>query len=45
MTELKGDEIAKVNSPNPINGLQGKVAGVQINMGNSAIFTTHHYSW
>lgn len=35
MTELKGDEIAKVNSPNPINGLQGKVAGVQINMGNS----------
>lgn len=35
MTELKGDDIAKVNSPNPINGLQGKVAGVQINMGNS----------
>lgn len=35
MTELKGDDIAKVNSPNPISGLQGKVAGVQINMGNS----------
>lgn len=35
MTELKGEDIAKVNSPNPINGLQGKVAGVQINMGNS----------
>ncbi len=35
MTELKGEDIAKVNSPNPINGLQGKVAGVQINMGNA----------
>ena len=35
MTELKGEDIAKVNSPNPVNGLQGKVAGVQINMGNS----------
>lgn len=35
MTELSGEDIAKVNSPNPINGLQGKVAGVQINMGNS----------
>lgn len=35
ITELKGEDIAKVNSPNPINGLQGKVAGVQINMGNS----------
>lgn len=35
MTEIKGDEIAKANVVNPINGLQGKVAGVQINMGNS----------
>lgn len=35
MTEIKGDEIAKVNVVNPINGIQGKVAGVQINMGNS----------
>lgn len=33
MTEISGSDIAKVNSPNPINGLQGKVAGVQINMG------------
>lgn len=33
MTEISGTEIAKVNSVNPINGLQGKVAGVQINMG------------
>lgn len=35
MTEIKGDEIARVNSVNPVTGLQGKVAGVQINMGNS----------
>jgi len=35
MTELSGEEIARVNSANPINGLQGKVAGVQINMGSS----------
>lgn len=35
MTEIKGDDIAKVNVVNPINGIQGKVAGVQINMGNS----------
>lgn len=35
MTEIKGDDIAKVNVVNPINGMQGKVAGVQINMGNS----------
>lgn len=35
MTEVKGDLIAKANVVNPINGIQGKVAGVQINMGNS----------
>ncbi|MDR0845144.1 MAG: carboxypeptidase-like regulatory domain-containing protein, partial [Tannerella sp.] len=35
MTELKGDDIIKSNVVNPINGLQGKVAGVQINMGAS----------
>lgn len=33
MTELKGDELLKSNVVNPINALQGKVAGVQINMG------------
>lgn len=33
MTELKGDELAKSNIVNPVNALQGKVAGVQINMG------------
>ncbi|MDR2915664.1 MAG: SusC/RagA family TonB-linked outer membrane protein [Tannerella sp.] len=35
MTELKGDEISRVAAANPITGLQGKVAGVQIDMGNS----------
>ena len=28
--QIKGDEIAKQASPNPISGLQGKIAGVQI---------------
>jgi iron complex outermembrane receptor protein len=35
MTEIKGDDIARVNVANPITGLQGKIAGVQIDMGNS----------
>lgn len=35
MTELKGEDIARLNTPNPITGLQGKVAGVQIDMGSS----------
>ncbi|GBU08335.1 SusC/RagA family TonB-linked outer membrane protein [Bacteroidales bacterium] len=35
ITELKGEDIARVNSASPLTGLQGKVAGVQINMGNS----------
>lgn len=30
VTELKGNEIAKTNSINPVSGLQGKVAGVDI---------------
>jgi iron complex outermembrane receptor protein len=33
ITELKGDELVKSNIVNPVNALQGKVAGVQINMG------------
>ena len=28
--QIKGDELAKQASPNPISGLQGKIAGVQI---------------
>lgn len=35
MTEISGDEIANSNTVSPINAMQGKVAGVQINMGNS----------
>lgn len=35
MTELKGDELVKSNIVNPVNALQGKVAGVQINMGTA----------
>lgn len=35
MTEISGDEIAAANTVSPITAMQGKVAGVQINMGNS----------
>jgi len=35
ITELKGDDLVKSNIVNPINALQGKVAGVQINMGTA----------
>ena len=35
MTEIKGEDIMKSNVVNPINGLQGKVAGVQIDMGSA----------
>ncbi len=35
MDEIKGSEIANTNVVNSINALQGKIAGVQINMGNS----------
>jgi iron complex outermembrane receptor protein len=34
MTQVSGEEIAKANVVNPIQGLQGKVAGVQIDMGS-----------
>lgn len=33
VTEVKGEELAKSNQVNPIAALQGKVAGVNINMG------------
>lgn len=33
MTEVSGSDIAKANVVNPVQGLQGKVAGVQIDMG------------
>ncbi|MEP7231402.1 MAG: SusC/RagA family TonB-linked outer membrane protein [Ginsengibacter sp.] len=38
VTELKGSEIAKTNEVNPINALQGKVAGVQIDQGAGGLF-------
>ena len=36
VTEVKGEELAKTNEINPINALQGKVAGVQIDMGGAS---------
>jgi iron complex outermembrane receptor protein len=38
VTELKGSEVAKTNEINPINALQGKVAGVQIDQGAGGLF-------
>lgn len=34
VTEIKGDEITRAVTPNVVNALQGKVAGVFINQGN-----------
>ncbi|HRN55234.1 MAG TPA: carboxypeptidase-like regulatory domain-containing protein, partial [Agriterribacter sp.] len=35
VTEVKGAELSKTNEVNPINALQGRVAGVQIDMGGA----------
>ncbi len=35
ITEVKGAELSKTNEINPINALQGRVAGVQIDMGGA----------
>ncbi|MBO9620419.1 MAG: SusC/RagA family TonB-linked outer membrane protein [Niabella sp.] len=35
VTEVKGEDLAKTNEVNPINALQGRVAGVQIDMGGA----------
>lgn len=35
VTEVKGSELSKTNEINPINALQGRVAGVQIDMGGA----------
>ncbi|WPP51464.1 SusC/RagA family TonB-linked outer membrane protein [Catalinimonas niigatensis] len=40
VTELKGGELAQTNEVNPINALQGKVAGVQIDQGGGGLFGT-----
>ncbi|MCH5597620.1 TonB-dependent receptor plug domain-containing protein [Niabella ginsengisoli] len=38
VTEVKGSDIAKTNEINPINALQGRVAGVQIDQGAGGLF-------
>lgn len=38
VTELKGEEVAKTNEVNPVNALQGRVAGVQIDQGAGGLF-------
>jgi iron complex outermembrane receptor protein len=38
VTEIKGSEVARTNEINPINALQGKVAGVQIDQGAGGLF-------
>lgn len=38
VTELKGADLAVTNEVNPINALQGKVAGVQIDQGAGGLF-------
>lgn len=35
VTEVKGSDLSKTNEVNPINALQGRVAGVQIDMGGA----------
>jgi iron complex outermembrane receptor protein len=38
VTNVKGSELAKTNEINPINALQGRVAGVQIDQGSGGLF-------
>lgn len=38
ITEVKGDVLAKTNEVNPVNALQGRVAGVQIDEGAGGLF-------
>ncbi|WP_316814510.1 SusC/RagA family TonB-linked outer membrane protein [Pedobacter nyackensis] len=40
VTELSGSDLAKTNEINPINALQGKAAGVQIDQGGGGLFGT-----
>lgn len=37
-TEIKGADLAVTNEVNPVNALQGKVAGVQIDQGGGGLF-------
>ncbi|WP_316749458.1 SusC/RagA family TonB-linked outer membrane protein [Pedobacter gandavensis] len=43
VTKIKGDEITRTNTVNPITGLQGKVAGVNINVVGTAGVQTSPY--
>ncbi|MBA2563289.1 MAG: SusC/RagA family TonB-linked outer membrane protein, partial [Chitinophagaceae bacterium] len=38
ITEVKGDVLAKTNEVNPVNALQGRIAGVQIDQGAGGLF-------
>lgn len=38
MTEVKGDELAKVNTVNPVQALQGQAAGVSIGSSDGGLF-------
>lgn len=38
VTEVKGAELAATNEVNPINALQGKVAGINIDQGSGGLF-------
>lgn len=40
VTEVKGADLAQTNEINPINALQGRVAGVQIDQGGGGLFGT-----
>ncbi|WP_346319643.1 SusC/RagA family TonB-linked outer membrane protein [Chitinophaga sp. YIM B06452] len=38
VTEVKGSELAQTNEVNPINALQGKAAGINIDQGSGGLF-------
>ncbi len=40
ISEVKGDVLAETNEVNPVNALQGRVAGVQIDQGAGGLFGT-----
>ncbi len=39
-TRVSTDEIERTNTINPVNALQGKVAGLQMNTGGASAFTS-----
>ena len=38
ITEVKGEDLAQTNEVNPVDALQGRVAGVQIDQGSGGLF-------